>query len=73
MNTTKAVERESVPVQMTRKGREMFRPPYTGMLVRIAQDGRWVVKRENRATVDYWEQGFWRRVRGGPETEAKNG
>ena len=56
-----ARERLNVPVQMTRKGRKMFSPPYTGTLVRLALDGRWVVKRENRATVDYWARGFWRK------------
>ena len=53
----------NIPIDMTKRGREMFLPPFTGTLVRIARDGRWVVVRSLQTTASYWDRYFWRRVK----------
>lgn len=59
----KGIPRINVPVQMTKKAQQMFpRGPHTGTLVRKAQDGRYVIRRDNRATVEYWHPSMWRRI-----------
>ena len=60
----KGYRRLFIPVEMTKKGREMFPAGApTGILVRYAGDGRMVVIRDGNKMPDYWGKGFWRKIK----------
>lgn len=58
----KGYKRLNQRVQLTKKGLIVFPGEPLGILVRLAGDGRWVVKRDGQQNAYYWHRKWWKRV-----------